>query len=47
VLKEAQLDVSDFDEIDLLGGATQIPKIRQLLKVFFIRLDSFLNIIKT
>jgi len=35
VLKDANLNKSDVDEIVLVGGSTRIPKIQQLLEDFF------------
>ncbi|KAK4424632.1 Heat shock protein BIP1 [Sesamum alatum] len=34
-LKDANLKVSDVDEIVLVGGSTRIPKVQQLLKDYF------------
>jgi len=35
VLKDADLQKSDIDEIVLVGGSTRIPKVQQLVKGFF------------
>jgi len=35
VMKDAQLDIKDIDEIVLVGGSTRIPKVQQLVKEFF------------
>lgn len=35
VFEEAKMDKNSIDEIILLGGSTHIPKIRNMLKVFF------------
>jgi len=35
VLKDAQMDKEDIDEIVLVGGSTRIPKVQELLKEFF------------
>lgn len=36
VLQDAKMNKEDVDKIVLSGGSTQIPKIRQLLKEFFV-----------
>ena len=35
VMKDAQMDIKDIDEIVLVGGSTRIPKVQQLVKEYF------------
>ncbi len=35
VLRDAQLDKGDVDEVVLMGGSTHIPKIQQTVNEFF------------
>ncbi|KAK9741013.1 hypothetical protein RND81_03G075800 [Saponaria officinalis] len=41
-LKDANMEKSDVDDIILIGGSTRIPKVQQLLKVFFME-ESFVE----
>ena len=35
VLKEAEMDEDEIDEILLVGGSTRIPKVRQIIQEYF------------